>query len=213
MPAKKSKGLLAAASEATIEVVKQIVPFSGAFIEGVRKYHESIEEQQREEFVQALSERVEELSKNAEWYKSEQGQAFVKKIVATALNAEYVDKLEFLANALVNGPKLGADEAMRAKFVEMIRQLSKPALEVLVASLGRVSGTGQVMPGEIAGILRWSPELVDACVRELYAFGAFSSTTHWAKSGEGYRQGQYFNEGVPARTDFTKSFSEFISRK
>jgi hypothetical protein len=209
----KSKSLLSGAKEAVLEVVKQVIPFSGALIESIRKYHESIEEQQRKEFVTALSLRVEELSKNAEWYKSEQGEEFVRKVVATALNAEYADKLEFLANALANGPKLGTDNAKRAKFVEMIRQLSKPALEVLVASIRRIipSGTGQVMPGELAGALGWPPELVEACVKELYAFGVFSSTTRWVKSGDGYRQGQYFQEGIPATASFTSDFSKFIS--
>src|SRR5262249_29502885 len=151
----------------------------------------------------------EELKKNADWYKSDQGQKFVKKVVATALNAEYADKLKFLANALVNGPGLRGDDAMRAKFVEMIRQLSKSALEVLVASLRRQipSGTGQVMPGQLAGVLGWAPELVESCVKELFAFGVFSSTTRWIKSGENYRQAQYFPEGTPAITAFTKSFS------
>lgn len=211
MLAKKSKGLLSGAREAAIEVVKQVVPFSGALIESVRKYHESIEEQQREQFVAALSERVEELHTNAEWYKSGEGQQFVKKIVATALNAEHADKVEFLANALVNGPRLGADAAKRAKFIEMIRQLSKPALEVLVASLQHPTGTGQVMPGELAGELGWPPELVEACVKELYSLGAFSSTKSWFKSGDSYRQSEHFREGIPSANSITRSFAEFVS--
>lgn len=212
MPPKKSKGLLSGAKEAAIEVVKTVVPFSGTLIESVRKYHESIEEQQQEEFVAALSERVEELRKNTEWYKSEEGQEFVKKVVATALNAEHADKVEFLANALVNGPTLGSDAAKRAKFIEMIRQLSKPALEVLVASRQHPTGTGQVMPGELAGSLGWSPELVEACVKELYSLGAFSSTKSWIKNGDSYRQSEFFSEGIPSTNSITRTFAEFVSR-
>lgn len=211
MPAKQSNGLKSGATEAAIELVKHLIPFSGILIESVRKYQESIEEQQREEFIAALAARVSEVGASSEWYKSDEGHAFVRKVVATALNAEYADKIEYLANALVNGPSLTSDVAMCAKFIEMTRQLSKPALDVLVASLQHPTGTGQVMPGELAGAMGWSPELVEACVKELYSFGALSSTKSWTMSGNAYRQSEFFQEGVPSASSFTRSFAEFIS--
>lgn len=211
MTSKKSKSLLLGAREAAIELVKQLIPFSGVFIESLRKYHESIQEQQREKFVEALSKRISELEQNADWYKSASGEDFVKKVIASALNAEYADKIDLLAQALVNGPTLGADDAKRSKFVEMIRQISKPAIDVLVASLEHPTSTGKVMAGELANALGWSPEMVDSCVRELYSLGAYSSTKSWYRDGESYGKSEYFEEGIPVVTDLTRSFAEFVT--
>jgi hypothetical protein len=206
------KAVVAGAREAAIETVKLTIPIVGPLIESFRKYRESIEDQQREAFIAKLAERASELEKNADWYRSAEAKDFTKKVVATALNAEYADKIEFLANAFANGPKLGNDDSTRAKFVEMIRQLSKPALEVLVASLENPNSTGQIMPGELAVELQWSPELVDACVHELHAIGAFSSTKSWTMDDGIYHRSGYSSQGSPLHTSLTSMFAAFVSR-
>ena len=178
--AKRLKALTAGATEGAIEAAK-LIPGVGILIESVRRYHETIEDQQREEFVDLISQRLEKIEQNSAWYASEEGERFVRKIVATALNAEYADKLEFLANALANGPELADDSASRLKFVEMIRSLSAPALEVLVASLEQQEGDGQVLAGRLAGTMNWPPYLVDACVNELRSLGVYSSIVSWRK--------------------------------
>jgi hypothetical protein len=138
---------------AVAESLARRVPVVSELIEGASAYKESIEEQQRAAFIEALVARVDRVQDEADkWYQSPEGETFVKKVVATALNAEYADKIDFLANALVNGPLLGSDDAMRLKLVEMIRQLSRPALQVLVTSLKL--GGGQV---DVAGLI---PHLV-----------------------------------------------------
>jgi hypothetical protein len=166
----KGKARKAAVKGAAIELAKR-VPVIKELIGGAKAYEDSIKDQQREAFVNELSSRVEKIRENIQWYQTDEGQTFVKKIVATALNAEYADKLEYLANALGNGPKLGNDDARRQKYTEMIRQLSRPALNVLVASLQHPTGTGQVIASALAEEMDWDPAIVDACVQELYASG------------------------------------------
>jgi hypothetical protein len=205
----KKKAVLAGVTGGALELAK-VVPGLGALIESVRGYQENIENQQREAFVEVLSIRMDEMRDNAEWYKSPDGEEFVKKVVATALNAEYTDKIEYLANVLVNGPQLANDNARRQKFVEMVRQLSKPALDVLVASLKHRSGTGQVIAGDLARILGWHPSMVDACVQELYAVGAFSNVTAWYTQGEIHPMTS-FQAGTAAVTDITQGLARFIS--
>ena len=206
----KKKAIVAAAKEAALEAVKEI-PFVGSLIEGVRAYHESIDEEQRQLFVDAMASRLDRLEQNSDWYKSSDGQEFVKKVVATGLNAEYADKIDYLANALTNGPSLGQQQAKRLKYVEMIRHLSKASLEVLATCVAHPTGTGQVMPGSIAKTLGWNPSFVDACVRELFASGAFSSVVDWFEHGE-MAPRQRFNEGTTATTQVTREFAAFVSR-
>ena len=205
----KKRALSEGGAEAAIELVK-LIPGAGALIEGVRKYHDSIEEQQRAAFVERLESRVSALEGNREWYQSEEGELFVKKVVATALNAEYADKLDFLANALVSGPQVEG-QAMRLKMVEMIRQVSRTAIDVLVAALNNPSGTGEVISADIAKAMGWHPALVDACVQELYALGAFSHVTAWRDQGSHITSAQGFSRGTPALTDISRAFVEFVS--
>ena len=201
----------AGATEGAIEAAKMI-PGVGILIESVRKYHETIGDQQREEFVDKISRRLEKIERNSDWYATDEGEQFVRKIVATALNAEYADKLEFLANALANGPELADDNTSRLKFVEMIRSLSAPALDVLVASLRQQEGAGQVLSGRLAAAMNWPPYLVDACVSELRSVGVYSSIVSWRKDRDGnYEKSSYLSGSGCARTEFTEQFVQFIT--
>jgi len=203
----KMKALKKAGGEATIELAK-IVPGVGSLIEGIRKYHESIEEDQRSALLDGLLDRIDFLEAQGQWYQTEDGREFVRKIVATCLNAEHSDKIDYLANALVNGPTVCTEQATRMKLVEVIRHASRPALDVLGASLNYRSGTGEVLPGEIAKRMGWKPEIVDACVRELYAVGAFSSVLRWSSEGH---SAESFSEGTPGVSEFTDLIGEFVA--
>jgi hypothetical protein len=196
-----------------VETVKELVtdiPVIGPLIEGIKAYHESIEEQQRESFIKEIADRLTALEANAAWYSSEEGQSFVKKVVASALNAEYADKLNYLANALVNGPILESNAAERLKFVEMIRHLSKPALDLLAVAVKNPAGREIVDGGEFAVALEWPPELADACVRELASAGALSSVSKWYKAEQVYRPQDHGMAQVML-TDLTRRFAAFIS--
>lgn len=209
MNRRKGSAVAAGVKEVAIQLA-ELIPGVAIPIESVRAYRERIEEQQREEFIRRLEERVAKLEHVSEWYRSIDGEVFVKKVVATALNAEYADKIEYLANALVNGPSLGANQARRLKFVEMIRQLSNPAIQVMVAALRIRQNVDEVVVGEIARLLPgWDPGVIDACIKELYSVGAFSNITRWNTHGE-LRAMASFRDGVPSVTPFTREFSAFI---
>jgi hypothetical protein len=205
-------GLKAGALEGVIEAVK-LVPGIGVLVESVRAYHDTIEQQQREAFVNLLAARIEKIENHSEWFTTEEGVKFVQKIVATALNAEYTDKLEFLANALSNGPILGNNDATRLKFVDFIRSLSKPALDALVGFAKHSSIGTEVKAGNVARIMDWKPELADACIRELHSLGVYSSITSWRldRYADRYEPGAYFSDGRCAPTELTEEFVQFVS--
>ena len=205
-------GLKAGAMEGVIEAVK-LVPGVGILVESVRKYHDAIEQHQREEFVNLLAARIEKIENHSEWYATENGEKFVRKIVATALNAEYADKLEFLANALSNGPTLENDDATRLKFLDFVRSLSKPSLDALVGFAQYSSVGTEIQAGNIAKTMNWKPELADACIRELLSLGVYSSITSWRRDryADRYEPGSYFSDGRCAPTELTEAFVQFIS--
>ena len=208
----KAKALIKAVEGGGVEVVK-LIPGLGILIEGVRAYHESIEEQQREKFIQKILDRLSALedSFSDEWYRTPEGLEVTKKIVASALNAEFADKIEYFTNALLNAPK-GFEQAERLKFVEILRHISKPALEILATEKILQMERGkhfseQVLVGDLIKKTRLSPHLVESCVNELYSMGVFSSTISFSKSGH---PSAHFSEGIAAFTQFTERFIEFI---
>lgn len=208
----KKKPLKAGISEGLIEAVK-LVPGLGILIEGVRKYHETIQEEQKKEFVSAISERLEVLEEAflKEWYDTPEGIETTKKIVATALNAEFSDKMEYFANALFNSPQ-DFEQVERLKFIEILRNVSKPALIILEAEsrLHKQRGayySAQVLIKDLVRETKLDPFLVETCVTELYSLGVFSSTTDYSLDGT---QSRMFSNGTPAFTEFTKKFIKFI---
>ena len=208
-----TEGLKAGVKEGVIGVVKKLVPGVDILIDSVGKYHETIEQQQREEFVNLLAARIEKIENHSEWYTTEGGEKFVRKIVATALNAEHIDKLDFLANALSNGPTLGDDDALRLKYLDFIRSLSKPSLDALVGFAKYSSIGTEVKAGNVAKTMNWKPELADACIRELHSLGVYSSITSWRldRYTDRYEQGSYFSDRRCAPTELTEGFVQFIS--
>lgn len=198
--------------ESLIEATK-LVPGLGILIEGVRAYQNKIEEEQREEFIKALVERLEKCEGRVsnDWYKTDEATQVIKKIVASAMNAEYIDKIDYFANAILNAAN-EYDQVERLKFIEILRNISKPALIVLEAEKRLQDKRGprhssQVLNDQIIKETKLDPYLVETCVNELYALGVFSSTTGYTSDG---RKTEYFSDGVAAYTDFTKRFVSFI---
>lgn len=197
---------------AALECFKS-VPVLSVLIEGVKNYQASIETQQKELFLELLRDRVAALEKveNIEWFKTTEGEEVVKKIVASALNAEYGDKIEYFANALVNCAG-DFEQAKRLKFIETLRHVSKPALCILAeeSELQQKRGkhfSPQVLVSELIERSGKEPHLVDACVKELGYLGVFSSTVSYTKDG---KQEQGFSSNTLAYTEFTERFVEFI---
>ncbi|MEM1280345.1 MAG: hypothetical protein AAGG53_10075 [Cyanobacteria bacterium P01_H01_bin.152] len=202
----KKEALITGGVEAGIEALK-LVPGVGILIESLRKYRESIEEQQQREFIQKILERLEYVERNLDWYKTEDGNRFARKVIATALNAEYVDKLDFIANLFVNGATLENSEAERFKYVEMVRLLSRPALQVLVKIVQILPEHKGISVRNLAAEIGWEPALVDACILELHAVGAISQK--WFGDAENPERRTLNN--TPVITEFTKSFAKIVS--
>ena len=208
----QSKAIFSGLEESIIETV-ELVPGLGILLEGVRAYNESIEEQQRIQFTNEISKRLDELENTFKdtCYQTEEGEEVVKKIVASALNSEYNDKINYFANALFNAHK-DFKQLNRLKFVEMIRQLSKPALVILAKEheLHQERGESfspQVLQEQLIQETELPPHLVESCVKELSSVGVFSSTIEFYDDGS---QSSYFRNGAVAYTEFTNQFIEFI---
>ncbi|HEY9905988.1 MAG TPA: hypothetical protein V6D18_00100, partial [Thermosynechococcaceae cyanobacterium] len=147
------------------------------------------------------------VERNLNWYKTEEGDRFARKVIATALNAEYVDKLDFIANLFVNGTTLGNGEAERFKYVEMVRLLSRPALQVLVKIVQILPEHKGISVCNLAAEIGWEPALVDACILELHAVGAISQK--WFGDAENPESRTLNN--APVVTEFTRGFARAIS--
>jgi hypothetical protein len=206
MSADRKEALIAGGVEAGVEALK-LVPGVGILIESVRKYRESIEEQQQGEFIQEILERLEYVECNLEWYATEEGERFTRKVIATALNAEYVDKLDFIANLFVNGANSGNGEAEQSKYIEMVRLLSRPALQVLVKIVQTLPEHKGISVRNLASEIGWEPALVDACILELHSIGAISQK--WFGDAENPERRTLNN--TPVITAFTKRFAEVVS--
>lgn len=212
MVADKKRAFIKGAGEGALEAIK-LVPGISILIEGVRSYQENIEEQQRKQFMKLLLERITVLENatSIEWYCTAEGEEIVKKIIASALNAEYSDKIEYFANGLVNCAG-DFEQVERLKFIETLRHISKPALYILAkeSELHQKRGktfSPQVLVEELIRESDMQPHLVEACVKELESFGIFSSTIRFTKDG---KQAEGFSTGALAYTEFTDRFINFI---
>jgi hypothetical protein len=172
-----------------------------------------MENQQRDQFLHAMSDRLAALERavSRDWYRTDTGKRVCRKILATALNGEYADKTEYLANAFLNAHTV-AEEATLLKFVEILRGISKPALVVLAAQeqLVRSSspiGSSQIHVRNLVGHTRLPARTVESCVRELYSIGVFSSVLRMEIDGS---SGSYLPEGTPAYTPFSQKFLDFV---
>lgn len=135
-----------------------------------------------------------------------------EKIVASALNAEYTDKIEYFSNALLNSQNESFNQSERLKFIEILRQVSKPALEILALEdmLQKKRGpfySSQVIKSDLIKVSNLTPHLVEACINELYSLGVFSSTESYSSDG---REISGFSNGTAAYTEFTKSLLSLL---
>lgn len=208
----KKRALIDAVGTGALEVIS-LVPGFGVLLESVRAYQESIEEQQREQFITLLIERIEVLENAAVngWYSTPEGVEVIKKIVASALNAEYCDKIEYFANVLVNCAG-NFEQTERLEFIEILRQVSKSALCILAkeSELQQKRGrqfSPQVIVHELIQESGMDPHLVEALIKELGSLGVFSSTISFSTEGKPL---QGFSGGALAYTEFTTRFVDFI---
>ena len=98
-------------------------------------------------------------------------------------------------------------EAERFKYVEMVRLLSRPALQIVVKIVETLPAHKGISVRNLASDMGWEPALVDACLLELHAIGAISQK--WFGDAENLERRTLNN--TPVITAFTKSFAEVIS--
>jgi hypothetical protein len=208
----QKEALVESAKTTALAMIKR-VPVLGELLEGLEKYKDTLEEQQRELFLDLLCERVGELEKlQSDYFKSDEISKIVRKIVSSALNSEYIDKTEFFRNALLNCDQK-IDNAEKLKFVEILRHASRPALLVLAKEKELHSARGpdysqEVLQNElIKNMPRFDPHLIESCINELYSLGVFSSTLDFHPDGG---RKNHFNKGTAAYTKLTDRFINFV---
>jgi hypothetical protein len=210
--------------KSTWEVIAKKIPVIGVIKEILDDYDDRVHAKQAEQFLESLRNTLakHELLWNEEWVKSEDGKKFVKKVVASALNAEYAEKQELFAQALVNGTILGdATTPEKYKYIDVIRELSRPALDVLAfysKSSARESGQNiETLTARLHTEARAKADLpnmdfymIYACLVEIQKTGLLSNVTsvHTHQDGRVSVGSSYTD--VRVFTEFTAKFVAFV---
>lgn len=205
-----------------------VIPGVSQALSGYDAYQRSIHDRNVEAILEQLCHKVENLEEFAsqEWFKTEEGELFVRKTLDAAIDAQSEEKQQLFVNVLVNGPKTDFPIEQKTKFVDMLRQLSLASIQVLAemhsmfASKTRRPGKRMdeteaiphIDPNKIAEALsdRYKPYLVIAAIKELESHGLFSNVGEWRQVGDRYKAGRGFATEL-AYTDFSATFAEFIS--
>lgn len=210
-----------------VDVLKKKIPFLGIMFEGYEAYKKSSEEKQFKAFVNTINTRVENLDAqfNEEWIKGQEGQNFCSKVIASAMNAEYCDKQELFANALINGTVISDIESSeKFKFIDMLRHLSRPALDVLAfmySMQDRIQGQMASMlaesvtndahkEGKLNGMDYY---LIYSCIEEIKNVGLLSTATKVDKDVDGSYRVRSWYDRSESYTSFTQRFIEFVTEK
>jgi len=206
----RTKALIAADIEGAIELIK-LMPGAGVFIETYRAYKEKLKDIQLSKFLDYLEKSMLENKKIFEdnFYLTESGKLFTYKIFENATNYEYAEKTEYFINALING-RNNESEMERLRFIDMIKNISKPSLLVLAQSIINYKDNNKnKIPSitEIASQLSLDQFLVDSCIKELSSHGVFSNNIGFGGPGN---QVVSIVGGTVAITAFTIKFGEFI---
>lgn len=207
-----------------------LIPILGQAIAGWDAYKKSAFDRNVTRLIKHLSDKVEDLNAffNEEYFKTDEGQRFFRKVLDAALDVQIEDKQELFVNALVNAPSaIQLDELHKLKFIDMLRHLSRAALIILAEThklfAGQVRGPGRkpntstpfpaVDPIRIAEELsnKFEPYLITSSISEMESQGLFSTTGDWRKGPDG----RYLSSGGFATalcyTDLAYKFVEFIT--
>lgn len=207
-------------------------PLAAAFKGWSNYQHANFQRQVNQAFTH-LRNKVENLNElfSDEWFRSEMGQQFARKVFDCAFDVKLEEKQELFINALINGinDKTQTD-LERLKFADMLKTLSKAALMILAEMHSLYSDLalrpGKARDGAIEPALvssknliekigtKYEPFLIESCFAELDAVGLFSVNLAFRKnwSGDFVSEGNV-TVGNALYTDFTCRFVEFISFK
>lgn len=221
---------LMGALSGTAKSALSLIPGLGQAIAGWDAYKHSAFERNVGNIIDHLSQKIDNLEVffSAEFFETEEGQLFTRKVIDAALDAQLEDKQELFINALVNAPtSQSIGELQRLKFIDMLRHLSRAALMVLAEmhSMFRTQVRGpnrdpafspfpHVDPTSIAEKLsdKYDPYLVISAISEMEAQGLFSRIGEWRKdaaTGRSMPSGGFATE--MCYTDFAAKFVEFIN--
>lgn len=198
-------GLFAGATEYV-----KATPLVSALIEGAKGYRACLEEQQQEEFIAKLKGKVsdfEEIFSDA-WFSSKNGKVICQKIICYGLDPSLSEKTDFFVNSLINS-KMDINYARKLKFIEILKQVSLPALLVLAAADEicrdnqnpqnvRNLNLGEKLKDQI------SLTLIDSCLNELYSYGVLSSNA--------YRKNTMNKQDVIVGTSTDAAFYTYLTR-
>lgn len=219
---------LSSALVATAKAAFGLIPGVSQALSGYDAYHRSIHDRNVEKMIGHLYDKVEDLEQfiSQDWFKSEEGELFIRKTIDAAIDVQSEEKQELFVNVLINGAKTNITIEQKTKFVDMLRQLSLASIQVLAemhsmfASRTRrpgkqndeSEGIPNIDPNKIAEELsiKYAPYLITSAIKELESHGLFSNIGEWHKAGDRYRPGRGFATNL-AYTDFSASFAEFIS--
>lgn len=193
------KAIGAGAYQVYLELLKSIPPLK-YLVAGLNGYEDYFIREQRVNLITEILQRIDALEDALEspWYQTSEGEEILKKTIASALNAEYAEKIEFFANITINGPQ-DIEQLEKLKFIDMVRQLSKASLRVLaVAVMIHNSAHGLHQIGQLIGTAASDTGLRDrdsvkACINELIAVGLLQQ-----------------NGSHVSASDFTVRFVNFI---
>jgi len=223
---------LSEALSGTAKSALSLIPVLGQAIAGWDAYKRSAFDRNVIQLIKHLSDKVEDLNAffNEEYFNSEEGQLFIRKVIDAALDTQLEDKQELFVNTLVNAPSsTQLDELHKLKFIDMLRHLSRAALIILAEIHNlfsdQVRGPGRkpdqskpfpaVDPIRIAEELsnKYEPYLITSAINELESQGLFSTTGDWRKGPDG----RYLSSGGFATalcyTNLAFNFVEFITVK
>jgi hypothetical protein len=221
---------LVAALSGTTKSALALIPVVGQVIAGWDAYKRSSFQRNVQQLIDDLSQKVDDVEVffGTDYFQTEEGQLFARKVIDAALDPQLEDKQELFVNTLINAPtSQNIGELQKLKFVDTLRHLSKAAVMVLAEMhkvlLSQVRGPGRnpdpvqsfplVDPTNIAEKLSdtYDPYLVTSAISEMESQGLFSRTGEWRKDWRGH----YMPNGGFATemcyTDFAAKFVEFIT--
>jgi hypothetical protein len=207
------------------------MPGLGEAVAGWDAYKRSSFERNVKKVIEHLKAKIDDIEEyfKQDYFKTEHGEKFVRKVFDAAFDTQLEDKQELFINALINGVNdKTTPELEKLKFIDILRHLSRASLMILAEMhkmlIKQVRGPNRqpdptssyplVNPSAIAEGLskKYDPYLVTSSISEMESQGLFSSTGEWRKdpvSGIQRPGGGFATE--MCYTDFAARFVEFIT--
>ena len=215
-----------AAAKGALKTLASRFPGLGEALGAYEEFERCRKEKTLAQFVEDVHDRLERAQPklDGDWLGSEEGQVFVGKVIDAALDAQTADKRQLFANALLNGAIMNIPLATKTKFVDLLRSLSRLALDVLAelhsefrSKVANHSESTVITPERVAeqlcsGSSELDPYAVISAIEELRSAGLFSYVTRWRRTADGaVSSSESYSAGNIAYTEFTTRFVEFIT--